>query len=115
MGEWLPPASVSTDGKQLAFSDMQLEFNGRESGPVLDCLDFAIVHLDALETDDISEELKCGVVELALLPLEVKMVFSASEGPAPRDCNVWPGSGRIRGCQCTQSQSNVGTPRTPCS
>ncbi len=42
----------------------------------MDGLELVIIHLYSLGRDDIPEELDGGSVELALLQLEVKMVFS---------------------------------------
>ncbi len=44
-------------------------------GPVPNGLDHPLVHLDAIGTDDVPEELPGGAVELALLELQVEVVF----------------------------------------
>ncbi len=53
-----------------------LEFlNGLWLGPVTDGLDLPLVHLDAICTEDVSEELHRGAEELTFLELQTEMVF----------------------------------------
>ncbi len=44
-------------------------------GPVPDCLDLPLVHLDAIITEDILKELHRGMMELTLLEIQVEVVF----------------------------------------
>ncbi len=44
-------------------------------GPVLDSLDLPLVHLDAIDTENVPEELHRGAVELTLLELQVEVMF----------------------------------------
>lgn len=50
--------------------------------PFPDCLDLPLVlplvHLDTFRGDDVAEELDCGLVELTLFKLQVKVVLPES-------------------------------------
>lgn len=61
---------------EVGESQKALEFfNSFGFRPVTNGLELIVIHLDALGTDYISEELGGGAVEFALLQLEVEVVF----------------------------------------
>ncbi len=60
---------------EVGESEESLEFLDRlQLGPVTDGLDLPLVHLDAICTEDVTEELYREVVELTLLELQVEVV-----------------------------------------